>query len=345
MKKLLLFLIILAMIVSACDIITPSPGEPNNNNNDTEELSIEDYYPIEENTKYTYTGKGNEFATYTVFVDYISNNRIQNRTNNGGTESVNVMELKDNQLTLLYSRGETYFRQNFLNNEYDGGRILIKGPIKEGTTWNYDENTTAAITSISKEIVTPLGNYKAIEVTIEGEQGKTVDYYAKDVGLVKTIASGEGYEVSSTLSAIEKSKPLIQTITLYYPNIDGSIDTIGVQIEFNTNDEPKDVIEKIVKDLSVYEILSPNTKINELYYDEDENSVHIDLTKDFIAEMNAGAGFEGMILQSLTNTLGSYYGVHEVYISINGGPYESGHIIINEGEPSLVNFDNVNQKE
>ena len=342
MKKLLFILIILTTLVVACDNISPQPGEPNNN---TEELSIEEYYPIEENTKYSYVGKGNEFATYTVYVDYITNNRIQTRTNNGGTESVNVMELKDNQLSLLYSRGETYFRQNFLNNEYDGGKILLQGPLKEGTSWNYDENTTATITNISKEVVTPMGNFKAIEVTIEGEQGKTIDYYAEGIGLVKTIASGEGYEVSSTLSSIEKDKPLTQIITLYYPNIEGSLETIGVQIEFNTNEEPKDVIEKIVKDLSVYEILSPNTKINELYYDEEENSVHIDLTKDFINEMNAGAGMEAMILQSLTNTLGSYYGVHEVYISIDGGPYESGHIIINEGEPSLVNFDNVTTNE
>ena len=342
MKKILFVLIILTMLIVACDNITPKPGEPNNN---TGELSIEDYYPIEENTKYSYVGKGNEFATYTVFVDYISNNRIQTRTNNGGTESVNVMELKDNQLTLLYSRGETYFRQNFLNNEYDGGKILLKGPLKEGTSWNYDENTTAVITNISKEVVTPIGNFKAIEVTIEGKQGKTVDYYAKGVGLVKTITFGEGYEVSSTLSSIEKNKPLTQIITLYYPNIEGSLETIGVQIEFNTNDEPKDVIEKIVKDLSVYEIISPNTKINELYYDEEEHSVHIDLSEDFVTEMNAGAGFEALILQSLTNTLGNYYDVHEVYITIDGGPYESGHIIINEGEPSLVNFDNVRQNQ
>ena len=343
MKKLLLILMVSALIVAGCNNITPLPGEPNNNVPD--ELKIEDYYPIEDNTKYSYEGEGNEYATYTVYVDYTGNNRIQTRTNNGGTESVNVMELKDDQLTLLYSRGETYFRQNFLNNEYDGGKILLKGPLEEGTTWNYDENTSAAITNISKEVVTPMGNYEAIEVTIEGQQGKTINYYAKDVGLVKSIVSGEGYEVSSTLSAIENNKSLIQTITLYYPNIDGSLNLIDVQIEFNTNDEPEHVIEKIVKGLSVHEIFSPNTKVNELFYNEEENSVHIDLSKDFVTEMNAGAGFEGLILQSLTNTLGQYYGVEEVYITIDGGPYESGHIIIEEGEPSLVNFDNLNSEE
>ena len=340
MKKILLILIVLAVILTACDNISPQPQVPGNG----EEVSIEEYYPIKENIKYTYEGKSNEFASYTVFVDYVSNDRIQNRTNNGGTESVNVLEIKDDQLTLLYSRGETYFRQNFLNDEYEDAKILLKGPFEEGNSWAYDENTRASITALSKEVVTSLGNYQALEVTLEGEKGKTVNYYAKDLGLIKTISSGEGYEVSSTLSSVENNMPLIQTITLFYPNIDGSLDTIDVQIEFNTNEEPIDVIEEVVKDLSVYEIFSPSTTINELYFDEDENSVHIDLSEDFISEMNAGASFEALILQSLTNTLGTYYGVEEVYITIDGGPYESGHIIIEEGEPSTVNYDNVNPR-
>lgn len=341
MKKLILILIAAALLSTGCNMIKPLPDEPDNE----EDLSIEDYYPISENTKYSYEGQGNEYATYTVFVDYIIDNRIQTRTNNGGTETINVIEINDDQVNLLYSRGETYFRQNFLNKDYSGGKVLLKAPLKEGTSWAYDEKSTATITNLSKDLVTPIGNYQALEVTIEGENSKTVNYYAKDVGLVKTISSGEGYEVSSTLSAVENNKALIQTISLFYPNIDGYIDTINVQIEFNTNEDPKEIIENIIKDLSLNEVLSPNTKINDLYYNEDENSVHIDLSKDFVSEMNAGAGFEGLILQSLTNTLGNYYGVREVYITIDGGPYESGHIIIEEGEPSLVNFENVKTSE
>ena len=339
MKKIILILI--TVLVTACNI-SPFPEQ---NNGIPEGPTIEDYFPIKENTKYSYEGKGNEFATYTEFVDYVANNRIQTRTNNGGTESVKVMEIKDGELLLLYHRGETYFRYNFLEEEYNNGKILLKEPLEEGNSWDYDENTTAKITHISKEVVTPLGNFNAIEVTLEGEQGKTVNYYAKDMGLIKTITSGEGYEVSSTLSSIEKNVPLMQTIKLYYPDTDGiHLNTIDVPIEFYTNEEPEDIVEKNIKDLSVYEIISPNTKINKIAFNEEEKSVHVDLSEDFVTEMNAGAGFEGMILQSLTNTLGNYYGVEKVYITIDGGPYESGHIIIEEGEPSLVNYDNVKEE-
>ncbi len=57
--------------------------------------------------------------------------------------------------------------------------------------------------------------------------------------------------------------------------------------------------------------------------------------------MNAGAYYESMILQSITNTLGMYYGIEKIYITVDGNPYESGHIQKNEGEPFTINFENV----
>ncbi|BCZ45529.1 hypothetical protein psyc5s11_15960 [Clostridium gelidum] len=52
--------------------------------------------------------------------------------------------------------------------------------------------------------------------------------------------------------------------------------------------------------------------------------------------MNVGAVYESMILQSITNTLGTYYGVEKVYITIEGELYGSGHIIKEKGETFTV---------
>jgi hypothetical protein len=57
--------------------------------------------------------------------------------------------------------------------------------------------------------------------------------------------------------------------------------------------------------------------------------------------MNAGSGYEAMILQCITNTLGNYYNTDQVYITIEGKPYESGHIVMKKGETFKVNYDNV----
>ncbi|MDW5299965.1 MAG: GerMN domain-containing protein [Sedimentibacter sp.] len=344
MKNLLAVILISALLIAACE--NEITTEPENNVPETPTPKIEDYYPFTENTKCIFEGEKNEFAYFTTYIDYVNNNRIQTRTDNGGTQIVKVMEIKEGQLIQLFSRGETYFRENFTDNKFEGGKILLKEPLKEGNSWSADENSTSTITSVSKEVVTKKGNFDAIEVTTKGKQGKTVDYYVKDMGLVKTVNYGEGYEVSSTLSSIEKNQPFIQSITLYYPNVDGvTLNTIDVQISFNTNDEPEDIIEKNIKDLSIFEVLSTATKINNLNYNEEDNSVHVDLSKEFVTDMNAGASFEAMILQSITNTLGAYYGVQNVYITIDDGPYESGHIIIEKGEPYKVDLKNVKPVE
>lgn len=337
MKKLLYILCVSALLLTSCTN-SNIPEEAENINT----LKIEDFFPLTANTKYTYDGEGNEFTSYTVYTDYINDNRIQTRTTNSGSEIVKIYELRNGELTELFSRGETYFRENFTDREYSGGKTLLKEPIKEGVSWSTDENSITTITDISKEVVTPQGNIKAVEVTTENNYGIKIEYYAKDKGLVKIINDGEGYKTSSALSATENNVPFIQTITLFYPDIDGiNLKTIDVQVSFNTNDEAKDIIEQTIKDLSVYEILNKNTKINNLYFDEEENSVHLDLSKEFTTEMNAGAGIEGLILQSVANTLGTYYGVQNIFLTIDGEPYESGHILLNEGEPLTTDYSNI----
>lgn len=328
MKKLIVLGLIILMLFTACE--NNNTDVPDNNNDNQDEYSIEEFFPVIENTKYSYKGEGNEFAAYTVFIDYINNNRFQTRTNNGGTETIKVYEFKEDQLVELYSRGETYFREDFTNREFQEGNVVLKLPY----------------TGELKQIVTSQGNFNAIEVITESDQGTSTNYYAKDVGLVKSIYKSNDYEVSSTLDNVEQNVPLIQTVTLYYPDIDGvHLNSVDVQISFDTNDSTKDVIEKTVKDLSVYELFSINTEINELYFDENDESVHIDLSNNFIEEMNAGSGFESLMLQSIANTLGSYYGVENIYLTVDGNLYESGHISLEENEPLKADYSNVVKQE
>ena len=44
--------------------------------------------------------------------------------------------------------------------------------------------------------------------------------------------------------------------------------------------------------------------------------------------MNAGSGGENLILQSIVNTFGNYYGVEKVCLTVDNKPYESGHIVL-----------------
>ncbi|HBV88862.1 MAG TPA: hypothetical protein DEF42_19995 [Desulfosporosinus sp.] len=346
MKKIFVILLLLALLVlNGCtnkNEIKP-PIENSNPQESKQSLTIKDYYTYKENTNYIYQGEGNEYASYNVFVDYIEGNRVQIRSNNGGTETVQVLENKDGELNLLFVKGETYYRENLTQSPVNKNEILLKEPLVSGTNWTLADGRKRSITNVAVDVATPSGTYKALEVTTEGEDNKIQDYYAPSIGLVKTIFTSNEYVVTSTLSKIENNVPLIQTVRFYYPNVnDDKLYFIDKKLSFKTNDLTKIIFEKAFKELpkgEISKVLSPNVKIKSLYLNKD-NMVYVDFTKGLVSEMNAGSGYETMILQSITNTLGNYYGVDKVYITIEGSPYASGHYMMKKGEFFRVDLKN-----
>lgn len=322
------------------------PSTPQDKTKDQKETassnSIKDYYPFKENTKYEYEGKGNEYASYTVWVDYIKDNRIQFRKNNGGTETANVVEYKNGELKLIFSKEEAYYREDFTSKPSNRDEILLKEPLVKGTAWSLSDGRKRYISNISAEVSVPAGNFKAIEVTTEGKGYKELDYYALNIGLIKSMYSAEGMEVVSSLKSVKPNSSLVQNIKFYYPNInDDKIYFIEKQLSFKTNDITRLSFEKYFKESpssTLGKLLGPNVKLKSLYLNNDV--VYADFSKELLTEMNAGSGYEAMILQSITNTLGSYYNVSKVYITIENNPYESGHIVMKKGEAFNVNIKN-----
>lgn len=350
MRKYLLIasLIFSFILLSGCankNII--NPNGKNSGSNITppakKTFTVKDYYSFKKNTKYTYEGNGNEYASYNVFVDYINGDLVQLRVNNGGTEMVKVFENKNEEITMRLSRAECYYREDLTKIPSSKPEIILKEPLKKGTNWTLADGRKRYISNEDVQITTPSGNYKALEVTTESKEDKTLDYYAPNIGLVKTVFKFKDFEVSSTLSKIENGIPLTQRVKFYYPNVnEDKIYFTEKQLSFNTNDITRAIFEKAYKVIpkeGISKVLSPNVKINSLYLNKD-NKVYIDFSKELVSEMNAGSGYESMILQSITNTFGTYYGVDKVYITIEGSPYSSGHILMKKGEAFTVNFKN-----
>ena len=156
------------------------------------------------------------------------------------------------------------------------------------------------------------------------------------------VKASELNAVSQVTNGPLKCKTL-QIVKFYYPNInEANLYFVNKQLFFNTKDIAKNIFEKAFKELpkgDLGKVLSPNVKIRSLYLNKD-NIVYVDFTKEFVSEMNAGSGYEDMILQSVTNTLGTYYGVDKVYITIEGSTYVSGHIMQKAGEFFIVDLKN-----
>lgn len=322
-------------------------GEPVGSDNEPDTVKLlKSFYPIYTDTRLVYEGEGNEFAFFNVYTDYTGDNRIQQRIDNGGTQSVSVIEINDGAIVQRLFRGEVYFRENLLNAEGEAGEILLKAPLAEGNSWTLSDGSTRKITDIDAEVSTPLGDFKAIEVATEGKYGTNYDYYAENVGLVKRVFKSEGTEVTSTLSKIEKDVPFVQSVNFYFPSIEDPslLYYVSKEVAFHTNDITRMKLEREYKEAyndcgdKAAKVFSENTKINSLYLNKD-GMVYVDLSKDYLTEMNAGAGYESAMLQSIANTFGQYYHVDKVLLTIDNGLYSSGHIELKKGEALEVNLE------
>jgi hypothetical protein len=315
--------------------ITNTP-KANRGKTNIAEYTINDYFPFKENTIMDYESVGNEFAEQTVFFEYIEGNKAQMKIFNPGTVVVKVLENSEGELKEIYSEGEFYHIENVLNKADENNTILLKEPLKPGTSWTIPGGHKRAITGVDVDLELPYGKVKALEVVTQLGDGRQVsDYYVREIGHVATIYKDGEFVVETLLGEI-KNSPYKSEIVFYYPS-HGDIETVYMDrdIEFNTNDDIKDILEYDFKNPPSEKLISPisqNTKINSLTLESGNGIVRADFSKELVSEMNAGSGFEYEILRSITNTLGDYYGVDKVYISIEGRPYASGHYEIGEDE-------------
>lgn len=297
--------------------------------------AVADYFPVRENVRYVYQGSGNEYASYDVYIDYTDSAHIQQRINNGGTETVRVIEVDKEKAACVFRQGEVYYRENFLGKAADAPEVLLKAPVETGTSWRLGNGGIRTITGVSAHVDTPSGSYSAVSVETRSDSGTTIEYYAKNIGLVKSVAAGNGYEVSSSLSGIQENVSFVQTVRFFYPNMnDGKLYYKDQKISFRTNDRTRKVLEAAYKEPAAGQtgsVFPGKTSVNSYYLNRD-GMVYLDLNQAFLTGMNAGSGYESMILQSVANTFGSYYGAEKVVLTIDGSPYESGHIKMKKGE-------------
>ncbi|PRR78104.1 Sporulation and spore germination [Clostridium liquoris] len=354
MKKFIVLLILPFVLLTSCS----KPINTEKNKPDSTKIeshvtdknishSVKDYYPFKENIKMKYKGTGNEFAEKTVYTDYIKGDRIQLRIVNPGTTSAQILENKDGELRLITSKGEFYYRDDITDSKNDKYEILLKEPLAKGTSWTLANGSKRYISDVDKEIETPAGKFKALEVTTESAESKTLDYYVLNMGLVKTVFKSKDAEVITTLENVEENAPVHQTVKFYYPDyVEDKIIFVKRQLDFKTNDDLKNLLENNFKEVpnkDISHIFSKNVKINKVYLDDKSNTVKIDISDNFVKEMNAGGGLESAILKCITNTLGDYYNVDKVSITLNGKPYASGHIILNENETLKVDYNGISE--
>jgi|LFRM01.1.fsa_nt_gb hypothetical protein len=350
MKRILLLIMVSILTLS---IIGCSQTIENSQDKEYIEnsLNIRDYYPFIENTQYQYEGIGNEFAEQVVFCEYIEGSKAQVKIINPGTTIVKVLEHSEDSIMEIYYEAEFPHIENMISNSTERKDILLKEPLELGNSWSDPDGHKKTITGIDTAIETPYEKLKTIEVTTELGEGSTYKrYYAKDIGLVATIYEDETGQVKTLLKSIKKM-PLETEITIYYPIYDEKInDTLVVSVNnkilFKTNEKIEKTIEKLLKDPPserLFPVISEGTIINTIVLDRDKWVLKVDFSNELTSEINMGSSQEQEMLKCIVNTLGTFYHTEQVYISIQGKPYESGHFGLKGGESFTVDLDGVEE--
>jgi len=340
--KWLAFIIILFLILliwtrkqPAKEPITEPVTEPTTEPADLG--TVADYFPINKNTKYIYKISGTD-ESYELTIDYASEDKMQQRTKFIDGAHISVIQVRDGKATRTGAQDENFFRENLIDYS-DTGEVLLMEPLLVGTQWAADDNGMRKISAVAVNVLTPIDMYEAIEVTTEWEDKKTVDYYTKGVGLVKSVVTTKESAVTYVLEDIQKNSYLTEDTSFYYPDfLDMKIRKITDKVEFKTNDNTEEVFTKAYKEIVYGEesVLTNSSKINNIDIDLD-GTLHIDLNKEFLRDLKTEALHEGMILQSITNTFGRFFEAEKVRFTVENEDYKSENITLNQ-RPMDVNY-------
>jgi len=212
MKQKLIFILTLFVVV-----LSVSYYLINNvvNVTSTEEILVSDYFPNREMIK-VYNG-GFENGGTVEFVDKVTENKVQTKVINTATGMINVYEISENKISLIYSliAEDDRLKEDYLDAPSNREDIVLKGPIKKGLKWS-DEYSSYEITNTNILVNTPVGEFEAVEIS--RNKGDSKSYYVKGLGHVKTV--GVGYdsdliEIEYNIEQIKKSNNLLELIDTY----------------------------------------------------------------------------------------------------------------------------------
>lgn len=101
------------------------------------------------------------------------------------------------------------------------------------------------------------------------------------------------------------------------------------------------IIETFKEDTSnEYSTLPKDVAVKSAKLDKSKDLLTVNFGSKFVNTMNLGSGIETQTIKSIVNTLGYNFGISNVYITVDGKSYSSGHIIMKEGEAFKVSYEN-----
>ncbi len=325
-------------------------SESNNSSSNSDKtdssFTLNDILPNKVDLRLTYKG-GFENGGEISYVEFINGNKIQIRTVNSGTAMVTVYEKKQDGIYIVFQKGEVYEVKNFINTPSNTNKVFIKAPMKVGTTWNVENGSTAKIIAVNHKLKTAVGTLDTVVITSEKDGCISTQYIGKNLGIVKNSFKTGNNEFVTELVDIKENSPVTTSVRIYY--YDAKNDKIFYKDFIKKGEGTALINSTIMNELTkspkneINATLPNGVKIKSIKTIPGKDQVVVDLPQNFVKNMNAGSGVEINILQCIVNTVGYNYKVNSVIITLDGKPYESGHISMKAGESFNVDYSNCNK--
>jgi hypothetical protein len=168
-----------------------------------------EYFPVHENSVWTYKAQGKTFTTRVVSVEKAEDEvRVKLETR------------RDKDLVATETYGvskEGVFRRRFADKDIKPPLQLLRFPLKANDSWPFDSKVADQDTKGSfkveeaKGIKVPAGSYDTYSVTsknltIDSQPVVVTYYFAKGVGLVKQVVDIGGSKTELELEKYEEGK-------------------------------------------------------------------------------------------------------------------------------------------
>jgi len=327
--RIITLLAFVSLILGAC-AQQPTPSE------------LERFFPLLPNTMYIYEVEGfDEPGLRTIFNTYIRGDRAQRMVHaTHFPPSTEVISVSGGEVRLIFGDPHHYTLEDLTEAEPNLDIIILREPLEVGTRWNNGAETSE-ITSLAAPVSTPFGDFEALQVTTTTAAGFMERYYyVQDIGLVKSVHPGERGTLTVLLSQFSQEATASIPIHLFFPNPYTS--SIEAELRYLIVPTNGDLAEHLNAELhappqtGALALLPEGVNISSIYVYRGQHLAHVDISQNLAQAPNMGDGIIGNILIGLVNTIGHFYEVAYVALTMGGQPFSWGPIELAPGEALQV---------
>lgn len=165
---------------------------------------------------------------------------------------------------------------------------------------------------------------------------------ASNISNNESVITDEDNNIGDTNSSNSSEVTNDDAKIYYYDVVTDKIVYINKTIEIKDKAVATALVNELKKSPSeeVAAAINSEISLNSAKVDEENDTIELDFSSNFIQAQNLGSGPESSTLKAICNTFGDYFNVSKVSITLDGKPYTSGHISMKDGDTFNVDLTN-----